>query len=70
VYEGSANWPPMSLPLSESDLVRGSCALGPCIESASFVANGRPYVLNAKIGLNAWGTAHKLLEMIRSIAPS
>jgi hypothetical protein len=62
VYEGSMGSQPFPLPLSESELGKGSCALGPCMEFASFTANGRTYVLNAKIGMKAWGTNYALLR--------
>jgi hypothetical protein len=41
------------------------------MEFGSFTANGRAYVLNAKIGSNPWGSSNALLEeKIHSIAQS
>jgi hypothetical protein len=60
------------LPLSESDMVKGSCLAGdPCLEFATFTAHGKSYVVTAKVGSNAWGTDYTtLIGTIHSIASS
>jgi hypothetical protein len=75
VYEGTwqgRGYRLSPLPLSESDMVKGSCLAGdPCLELTTFAANGRKFVVTAKVGSHAWGADYKVLtETIHSIVPS